>query len=67
LENKGTIDKGQYEQALAKFGCVFNEKEIQALFNKYDADRSGKLCYDEFCGLIALMGSGKNENLNPVF
>jgi calcyphosin len=46
---------------------VFSEKEIQALFNKYDTDRSGKLCYDEFCGLIAHMGSGMNANLNPVF
>lgn len=52
---------------MAKFGCVFNEKEIQALFNKYDSDKSGRLCYDEICGLIALMGSGNNPNMNPVF
>jgi len=52
---------------LAKFGCVFSEKEIVALFNKYDKDHTGKLCYDEFCGLIATMGSGKTVNLNPVF
>ncbi|CAD8165837.1 unnamed protein product [Paramecium octaurelia] len=67
LENKGTIDIYQFAQALQKFGCVFSEKEIQALFNKYDADKSGRLCYDEICGLIALMGSGNNANVNPVF
>ncbi|CAD8068985.1 unnamed protein product [Paramecium primaurelia] len=67
LENKGTIDIYQFAQALQKFGCVFSDKEIQALFNKYDADKSGRLCYDEICGLIALMGSGNNANVNPVF
>jgi calcyphosin len=46
---------------------VFTDKEITALFNKYDGDKSGRLCYDEFCGLIALMGSGNNPNVNPVF
>lgn len=67
LTDQGTIDIRQFAQALAKFGCVFSEKEIVALFNKYDQDRTGKLCFDEFCGLIARMGAGTNPNLNPVF
>lgn len=65
--DKGVIDIQQFAAALDKFGCVFTQKEINALFNKYDKDRSGKICYDEFCGLFATMGSGTNMNVNPVF
>lgn len=41
---------------MRKFGCVFSDVEITALFQKFDADRSGKIAYDEFCGLFALKG-----------
>jgi len=67
LEDKGVITQDQFTKALDKFGCVFNQWEIQALFKKYDKDNLGKLPYDEFCALFATMGSGLNPNVNPVF
>lgn len=43
LFDKGVIDITQFKAGLEKFGCVFSEKEISALFNKYDKDKSGKM------------------------
>jgi len=34
---------------------------------KYDTDNSGKLNYDEFCNMFAIIGAGTNANVNPVF
>lgn len=63
----GVIDFKQFGDALNKFGCKFSEKELAALFHKYDVDRSGKICFEQFCNAFALMGSGNNPNVNPVF
>ncbi len=67
LDDSGVIDPQKFNKALEKFGCVFNKFEIDALFKKYDTDHSGKICYDEFCNLFAVIGSGNNPNVNPVF
>ena len=67
LEGKGVVDIKQFSAALRKFGCVFSDVEIAALFQKYDYDQSGKLAYDEFCAIFALKGAGVNPNVNPVF
>ncbi|KAL4478841.1 hypothetical protein ABPG72_009667 [Tetrahymena utriculariae] len=67
IAEKGVIDISQFKAALEKFGCVFDDKEIHALFSKFDVNRSGKICYDEFCGNFARLGSGNNPNFNPVF
>lgn len=67
LEGKGVVDIKQFASSLRKFGCVFSDAEIAALFQKYDFDQSGKLAYDEFCALFALKGAGVNPNINPVF
>jgi len=67
LDDSGLIDLDKFTKALDKFGCVFNKYEILALFKKYDSDNSGRLCYDEFCNMFALIGSGNNANVNPVF
>jgi len=67
VHEKGVIDIKQFAATLSKFGCSFTDKEIQALFNKYDKEHSGKLRYDEFCGLFASMGSGVTENKNVAF
>ena len=40
---------------------------MNALFHKYDKDKTGKICYDEFASLIASMGASNQQNLNPVF
>lgn len=67
LEGKGVVEIKQFAAALRKFGCVFSDVEIAALFQKYDFDQSGKLAYDEFCAIFALKGAGVNPNINPVF
>lgn len=67
LLDKGVIDLNQFKAGLDKFGCVFSEKEILSLFNKYDKDKSGKICFDEFSNLFASMGSGNVAVTNPVF
>lgn len=67
LDDSGTIDLDKFTRALEKFGCIFNKHEIYALFSKYDKDHSSKLCYDEFCNMFAVIGSGTNANVNPVF
>jgi len=36
LVEKGVVAIQQFKQTLDKFGCVFTDKEIQALFNKFD-------------------------------
>lgn len=43
VEEKGVIDIRQFRATLDKFGCVFTDKEILALFNKFDSNRSGKM------------------------
>ena len=48
-------------------GCVFNEHELTALFNKFDQNQSGRIDFEEFAGWIAHKGSGNNPNVNPVF
>jgi Ca2+-binding EF-hand superfamily protein len=67
LNGNGVISFEEFYQVLDALGCVFKETEIRALFQKYDKDNSGKLDYEEFSGFIALMGSGDNPNVNPVF
>ena len=67
LDDSGLIDLDKFTRALDKFGCVFNKFETLALFKKYDSDNSGKLNYDEFCNMFAVIGSGTNPNVNPVF
>ncbi|EGR28430.1 hypothetical protein IMG5_175680 [Ichthyophthirius multifiliis] len=67
LQSRGVIDIHQFKQTLEKFGCVFTDKEIHALFNKYDTTHSGKICYDEFSSIFATLGSQNNANVKPIF
>jgi hypothetical protein len=46
---------------------VFKDFELEAVFNKYDANQNGKLDYEEFANFFATKGSGNNPNVNPVF
>lgn len=57
----------EFKQSLETLGCVFKDSEIQALFDKFDANGNGKLDYEEFSNAFALKGSGNNPNVNPVF
>lgn len=48
-------------------GCTFDEHELDALFNKFDANGNGRVDYEEMASAFALHGSGDNPNVNPVF
>lgn len=67
LEGYGTVGPHQFKQALETIGCVFNDHELAALFNKFDGNGNGKIDFEEFARWIALKGSGNNPNVNPVF
>jgi Ca2+-binding EF-hand superfamily protein len=67
LDGFGTIEMLEFTKSLETLGCVFKTFEIEALFNKYDANANGKLDYEEFAAFFAKKGSGNNPNVNPVF
>ena len=66
LGDEKACDLPTFTRALDKFGCNFKSNEIRALFNKYDADCSGKLDYEEFSKLlmdIDISGLSSKPNL----
>jgi len=67
LDGFGTIEFSEFKKALESMGCALPEFELQALFNKYDANGNSKLDYEEFAAWFAIRGSGNNPNVNPVF
>jgi Ca2+-binding EF-hand superfamily protein len=67
LDGYGTIEPEEFKKALETLGCVFKDHELEAVFNKYDANGNGKLDYEEFASFFARKGSGNNPNVNPVF
>jgi Ca2+-binding EF-hand superfamily protein len=48
LNDNGKVEFEEFKKGLDKFGCVFKDNEIWALFNKYDSNGSGTLEYEEF-------------------
>lgn len=48
LGDEKRCDLECFSKGLDKFGCNFKPNEIRTLFNKYDADKSGHLDYEEF-------------------
>ena len=48
LNDNGKVEFNEFKKGLDKFGCVFKDNEILALFNRYDTNGSGTLEYEEF-------------------
>lgn len=46
MNDNGKVEKNEFIKGLDKFGCVFKDNEINALFEKYDSDNSGCLNYE---------------------
>jgi hypothetical protein len=67
LDGFGTIEPAEFRKSLETIGCIFKDFELDALFNKFDANANGKLDYEEFSSFFARKGSGNNPNVNPVF
>ena len=66
-DESGYVTYDEFCQVLEAYGWVFKDNEILALFNKIDRDGSGNLDYEELAKMLALMGSGNNPNVNPVW
>jgi Ca2+-binding EF-hand superfamily protein len=52
LNDNGSVELDEFKRGLDKFGCVFKDNEISALFTKYDTNNSGTLDYEEFSKCI---------------
>ena len=44
-DGNGTIDKKEFRRAIAALGYAAPRAEIDGLFDKFDADRSGEIEY----------------------
>ena len=66
MEDKGIVDYGRFVQTLERLGCKFTDKQLKVLYQKH-AGSDGILTYEEMCGLMFEMGSGKKDNQNPIY
>ena len=51
---------------MKKLGCGFSEKETRSLFEKH-ANEDLLIAYETICALFFEMGSGTQDNKNPIF
>jgi len=63
----GALTLEQFAKVLANIGCAFKPEDVQALFARFSADGSGKICCDKLASYFALKGSGNNPNVKPKF
>ena len=66
-ENYGTVNQPNFQKALETIGCVFIQEEMNALFQRFDLDKNGKVDFIEMSSWVARIGSGNSPNVNPVF
>lgn len=50
--NDHTIDKNEFKKLVRDYRIPVDPKDVEALFNEFDSDRSGSISYDEFCRAI---------------
>ncbi len=68
LNDNGKVEMNEFKLGLDKFGCVFKDNEILALFQKYDADNSGCLDYEEFSkGIMNIDINGLSSKTNLFY
>lgn len=60
----GAIDFSEFFAAMTKLNFIGVQKEIEALFNRYDEDASGELEYKEFCYSIYGIGGKPQPDVN---
>lgn len=66
-KNTGVLTPDQFSKLLVNIGCLLKPEDVQTLFEKFDYDRSGKICCDKIASYFALKGSGNNPNVQPKF
>lgn len=52
--NDKTIDQNEFKKLIHDYRIPVEEKDVKALFNEFDSDKSGSISYDEF--LRGVMG-----------
>ncbi|KRX03823.1 hypothetical protein PPERSA_04618 [Pseudocohnilembus persalinus] len=67
LDDTGVVDYPQFVKACQEYGCNFEEKELVALYNKYEHNDQGQIIFKKFAAYFADLGSGRYPNLNPIF
>jgi len=67
MEGHGSVSIKEFKQVLHRFGCYFTDIEFNALFNRFDENKSGKVDYEELTGWVAMKGAGNNPNVMNQF
>jgi Ca2+-binding EF-hand superfamily protein len=49
---RGTVSFGDFLRTVEKIGLYYSPKELEPLFQEYDADGSGTLDYKEFSAIV---------------
>jgi len=60
--NDKTIDAQEFKKLIHDYRIDVEEKDVKALFNEFDSDRSGSISYDEF--LRGVMGEMNDFRMN---
>ena len=51
-DESGEIDFEEFKLVLTHLNCLGSESDVDELFDRYDADCSGSITYQEFCEIL---------------
>lgn len=61
----GVCEPAEFQKAMEKIGVAIpSKRDVEALFNYYDTDKSGALDYKEFCAILLDKDSTVPEKKN---
>jgi len=60
--NDKTIDSAEFKKLIHDYRIPIEEKDVKALFNEFDSDKSGSISYDEF--LRGVVGEMNDFRMN---
>ena len=64
--NSGSIDRGEFEQALKELHFSPTRDELNALMNRFDRDGNGEVSYKEFIKFVRNGGSSGGRRLRKT-
>ena len=48
VDRSGTLDKLEFEEMVTKLGVFMTTQELTCVYNSFDKNRDGHVCYEEF-------------------